>query len=161
MALLSVVGVGESSVTVGTNLFGRGRTRLSVYGGAAGAFNQTYAMLGLGAGYFIANGLEAGVDGEAWFGNSPKIYKVTPQIRYVLYQAAGVKPYVGGFYRRTIYEGLDDLNSYGGRVGVFSPLGGRGYAGVGLVYEKLVNCDTKTYSSCDSTYPEVSFSVGF
>jgi hypothetical protein len=154
-------GVAESAVTAGTSLFGRGRLRLSAYGGAAGALDQTYALLGIGAGYFIANGLEVGVDGEGWFGNDPTIYKVTPQIRYVLYRMERLNPYVGAFYRRTMYEGITDLDSYGARVGAYLPLGGRGYAGFGYVFEKLAECDDRIYSSCSSEYPEISFSIGF
>src|SRR4051794_20711927 len=114
-----------SSVTVGKSLFGRGRVRLSAYGGAASALNETYALVGLGAGYYLLNGLEAGVDGEAWLGATPNFYKVTPQLRYVFYKAERIIPYIGAFYRRTYYESLDDLNSYGGRVGIFTPMGGR------------------------------------
>lgn len=149
------------SVSVGTTLFGAGRFRMSAYGGAATAFDQTYTLLGVGAGYFLMNGLEMGLDGEAWMGNDPSIYKLTPQVRYVFYRFGRLMPYVGGFYRRTYYESYSDLDSYGGRVGVFSSLGGKGYAGFGMVYEKLSNCDDNIYSSCSSTYPEISFSVGF
>ncbi len=151
----------DCSVTAGTSLFGRGHFRLSGYAGAASALNQTYTLVGLGAGYYLLNGVELGMDGEAWFGHDPNIYKLTPQIRYVFYRAERLMPYVGAFYRRTMYEGLSDLNSYGGRAGIFSPLGGKGYAGIGMVYEKLVDCNDNIYSSCSSTYPEISFSIGF
>ena len=72
LALLAIPA--QSSVSIGTTLFGQGRFRLSGYGGVATAFDQTYTLIGLGAGYFIANGLELGVDGEGWFGNDPNIY---------------------------------------------------------------------------------------
>ncbi len=165
LVLVSLVGFAavssQASVTAGKNWFGQGRTRLSIYGGAASNLNQTYGLIGIGAGYFILNGLEAGIDGEVWFGNDPNIYKITPEVRYVFWRMQRIKPYVGGFYRRTIYEHLDDVDSYGGRAGLFTAMGGHAYAGVGMVYERLANCNETKYKSCDSSYPEISFSVGF
>ena len=118
-------------------------------------------VAGVGLGYFVANGLELGLDGEAWVGSSPQIYKVTPGIRYVYSGFERFWPYAGAFYRRTFYEGLDDLNSYGGRYGAYVSVSPNAYAGIGGVYEVLSGCDEKFYSSCTSNYPEVTLSLSF
>jgi hypothetical protein len=118
-------------------------------------------VAGLGVGTFLVNGLEAGLDGEAWVGSSPQVYKITPGLRYVFSGFDRFWPYIGVFYRRTIYEGLGDLNSYGGRYGVYMPLGRNAYAGVGGVYEKLSGCEETTYTSCTSSYPEITLSLSF
>lgn len=149
------------SVTAGTSLFQAHRWRGSFSASSAQGVGETYIVAGLGLGYFIANGLEAGLDGEAWVGSSPQIYKLTPGIRYVYSGFERFWPYVGGFYRRTFYEGLNDLNSYGGRYGAYMALSGNAYAGIGGVYEILAGCDEKSYGSCTSSYPEITLSLSF
>lgn len=129
--------------------------------GSGQGAGDSYIVAGLGVGYFIANGLELGLDGEAWWGTDPQIYKVTPGIRYIYPGFERFWPYVGGFARRTIYQGLDDLSSYGARYGAYMALSGNAYAGFGGVYEKLSECDDTIYDSCTSTYPEITFSLSF
>ncbi len=150
-----------ASVSAGKSLFEAGRWRGSFSVGTGQGTGDTYMVAGLGVGYFLANGLEAGFDGEAWVGSSPQTYKLTPGLRYVYSGFEKFWPYLGAFYRRTIYDGLGDLNSYGGRYGAYMSLGGNAYAGLGGVYEKLLDCNETIYSSCTSTYPEVSFSLSF
>ncbi|MBP9699250.1 MAG: hypothetical protein KBD85_04440 [Elusimicrobia bacterium] len=150
-----------ASVSAGKSLFDAGRWRGSFSVGSGQSAGDTYMVAGLGVGYFIANGLEAGFDGEAWIGASPQTYKLTPGLRYVYSGFEKFWPYVGAFYRRTFYEGWDDLNSYGARYGAYMSLGGNAYAGLGGVYEKLLDCNESVYSSCTSTYPEITFSLSF
>jgi hypothetical protein len=154
-------GVQAGSVTAGTSLFQAHRWRGSFFASSAQGVGQTYLVAGVGLGYYIANGLELGMDGEAWVGSSPQIYKMTPGIRYVYSGFERVWPYLGAFYRRTFYEGLNDLNSYGGRYGAYIPVSRNAYAGVGGVYEVLSGCDDKLYNSCTSSYPEITLSLSF
>src|SRR5438445_9701360 len=43
-----------------------------------GTFNNNdYYILGAGAGYYIYDGLEAGVDGNAWLGSKPHLYEAS------------------------------------------------------------------------------------
>ncbi len=152
---------GESQVGAGAS-FDKGKTRLSLMGGWGQAFDQDYFVIGAGAGYYVLPGLEVGIDGESWVGNSPKIYKVTPEARYIFTQTGtSVFPYLGGFYRRTIYEDLEDADSVGGRVGVYMPLSQRTYFGIGGVFERQLDCNTDIYSHCSVVYPEFAFTVGF
>lgn len=161
VVLLSFAAAAHAQVGMGTELFQRGKSRASATAGYASNFGNDYFVLGVGVGYFLARGLEIGLDGEAWWGEDPNIYKVSPQIRYVILNHPNIKPYVGVFYRRSYYEGFDDLDSGGGRAGVYSRLGRNTFGGVGIVYEKYADCDERIYDSCDTTYPEFSVSVGF
>jgi hypothetical protein len=162
IALLALAGAQAwSQVSAGTNLFAGGRTRLSLTGAYGRANDQNYGVVGLGAGYFLMDGLEAGVDGEAWFGAKPRIYKVSPSLTYVLRDVAEFKPYLGGFYRHTFYEDLADLDSAGGRAGVAMPLGPHAYLTAGLVYESYFHCDKAVYVRCSETYPEFGISFSY
>jgi hypothetical protein len=141
--------------------FTQGSLRGSILGGSGRAFNQTYFVLGGGMGYYLFNGLESGLDFEAWFGNDPRIYKVSPRIRYVIPLTPAINPYVGRFYSRTFIEELDDFDSFGFRGGFFNTIGPNAYVGVGVVYERLLNCEESIYKSCSVVYPEVLLSIGF
>ncbi len=118
-------------ISASKGLFEKGRSRIPVSAGAGSAFQSEYVVLGIGAGYYIANGLELGLNGEAWWGNNPNIYTLSPELRYVVYQLERLKPYVGTFYKRTFYEGYSDLDSYGGRVGVFTQMSSNVSLGIG------------------------------
>jgi hypothetical protein len=142
-------------------VFGSGRTHFVISGGSGYAFNQTYLVLGLGVTYYVIDGLNVGLFAESWTGSDPKMYKVTPSVQYVFYQVPHVKPYVGAFYRRTFTSGLPDINSVGGRAGAYVAAGRNAFLGAGVVYESYIDCNKAVYSSCSSTYPEISFTAAF
>jgi hypothetical protein len=141
--------------------FNRGSLTGSVYLGSGRALDRDYTTLGAGIGYMVADGLMFGVTGEAWFGNDPDIYKFTPEIRYTFTQVQPVKPYVGGFIAHTIYDGLEDRNTYGARGGVYFPFSTNAAFNVGLVYEKVSDCDKAAYRECSQLYPEAGILVSF
>jgi hypothetical protein len=141
--------------------FSSGTKRLSVVIGNGYAFDNSYVIIGVGAGYFIANGLDLGLDFEYWTGSSPSITKVSPRLDYVLNTRSELRPYVGVFYRRTMIEGLKDLDSTGGRAGLYFISGSSVYVGAGVVYESYLDCDTAIYSSCSDTYPEIVIAFSF
>lgn len=141
--------------------FSKGDVRTSIIGGWGHAFNDHYFILGAGAGYYVIDGLETGLELEAWLGGEPGIHKISPEIRYVLHSVPSLKPYAGAFYLRTIIERLDDLDSVGFRVGAFLETGNGSYLGVGVVHEIFLNCDKDVYSSCTETYPEIVFWLSF
>lgn len=141
--------------------FNRGNVSGSLSIGSGRALDNTYTTLGAGLGYMVSDGLMAGIGGEAWFGNDPDIYKITPEVRYTFAQVQPVKPYVGGFFSRTFYDGLEDRNSYGVRGGVYFPFSSNAAASVGLVYEKITNCEEATYRDCSQVYPEAGLLVSF
>jgi hypothetical protein len=142
-------------------VFSQGRTHFVVSGGTGYAFDETYLVLGLGVSYYVIDGLNVGLTIESWSGSDPRLVKVTPSAQYVFHRVPVLKPYVGGFYRRTYVEGRSDLDSFGGRAGVYLEAGRNAYLGVGAVYESYADCSSSVYRSCSSTYPEVSFTVAF
>jgi hypothetical protein len=135
--------------------------RLSVLVGNGYAFDESYLVVGVGFGYYFATGLELGLDYESWSGASPHISKISPAVRYVIPTNSAIRPYVGAFYRRTMIDNYDDLNSAGGRAGLYIVSGQGSYFGVGAVYEKYLSCDTKVYRSCSDAYPELIFAIAF
>jgi len=153
---------GSADVGVGAGTsFGQGRAQLSVFGGSGSAFSQSYFVLGVGASYYVVQGLGLGLNFESWLGNTPGIYKLTPNVQYVFTQIPSVQPYVGVFYRRVFIENFSDLNSVGARAGAYLPIGPNTHFGLGGVYEKYLDCNQSSYHSCDDFYPEISFTVSF
>jgi len=153
-------GFADAGVEAGAS-FGQGRASLSVFGGSGSAFSETYFVLGVGANYYVIQGLGLGLNFESWLGNTPGIYKLTPNVQYVFTLIPSVQPYVGVFYRRVFVDDLSDLNSVGARGGAYLPVGRNTHFGLGGVYEKYLDCNEGSYHSCDDFYPEISFTVSF
>jgi hypothetical protein len=142
--------------------FSKGTTRVSITGGWGRSFNEDYLMLGIGAGRFIANGLNFGVDFEAWMLGDPGVFKISPNVGYVLSSPRRrTKPYVGGFWRRTMVENADDLSSVGGRAGAYFKGAGPLMIGGGAVWENYLDCEEKGYEDCSQVYPEFLISASF
>lgn len=146
----------------GAGPFSQGSIGVSILLGNASVGDKSYLILGAGAGYYLIDGLEIGLEGSTWLLEDPRINTLTPQAKYVLYFVPVIKPYVGTFYSHYfIGGGFDDQNSVGGRVGGYWILGGGGsYLGVGAVYEHFLGCDDAVVS-CDDWYPEVSLGLSF
>lgn len=143
------------------DIFSQGHTRLSIEGGYGTWNSHDYGILGLGAGYYVADGLEAGVDGEAWLGNVPHLYSVSPEMRYTFFQFETYKPYLGGFYKRSVYDRLTPLDSVGGRAGFATMISPHVALSAGVVFEKYFNCDSDRYGTCSQTYPEIGFAFAY
>jgi hypothetical protein len=169
-ALLMILGVSHSvsAASVGTGglstAFSKDSTSISALVGSGRAFNDDYIILGVGAGYYLAKGLELGIDAQYWFSGDPSITKVSPKITYVFTQPKAIKPYVGAFYRRTFYGdykgiSIDDQNSYGYRAGAYLNTSSNVHIGGGIVYEEYTDCNA--LSDCSTTYPEIIFSASF
>ena len=141
--------------------FEKGSRRLSVTAGSGHSFDNSYFVMGLGAGYFVYDGLELGLDVEAWLGSDPDIYKLSPHVKYVLPLEGQLRPYAGGFYRHIFIDDFDDLDSIGVRGGVYFISAQNWFFGAGAVYESYLDCEDDTYSSCDDIYPEITFSLSF
>lgn len=155
-SLTSAASIGTGGISTA---FSRGTTSLAVTAGTGNSFNDNYFVLGLGVGYYVAQGLELGIDAQYWMSGSPTILKISPQIRYVFTQPKVVKPYLGAFYRSSFIDSdtFDDMSSWGARAGVYFNAQGNSHVGLGLVYESYNDCRY----DCTNTYPEVLFSVAF
>jgi hypothetical protein len=158
-ALLPVVLA--STMNIGAAPFDRGSQSLSLVVGSGSSFREDYIIVGGGYGYYLLDGLELGIDAQAWLGGTPKIYKVSPQVKYVFNISPQFKPYAGAFYRRTYTEGLEDLNSIGYRVGLIFMGDSGTYFGAGYVFENYQDCSTTIFNDCSTSYPEIMFSISF
>ena len=141
--------------------FKKGSRRISIAAGSGRTFANDYMIFGLGAGYYVIDGLEFGLDGEAWLGGDPDIYKLSPQVKYVLPVKSHIRPYIGTFYRRIFIDGLDDLDTIGARGGVYFIPNEKWFVGIGAVYESYLNRDDDIHSSSDDIYPEITISFSF
>jgi len=150
-----------ASAQEAAGIFSKGHTHFVVTAGSGYAFNESYLVLGLGVSHYVIDGLNVGLSVESWSGGEPGLYKVTPSVQYVFHQIPRLNPYIGAFYRRTYIDGRPDINSTGGRAGVYLAAGGNAYIGLGAVYESYNDCNKAIYSSCSDTYPEVSFTIAF
>ena len=139
----------------------QGRVSASVTGGAGTAYGDSHTILGLGVGIYVLDGLQLGLDVEAWFGGDRDVYRVSPEARYVLDPGGPWRPYAGGYYRHTFVEDRDDFASVGGRVGVLVETGRNVHLGAGLVYDVMLDCDSEFTSSCTQVYPEFRVSFTF
>jgi hypothetical protein len=141
--------------------FSKGSIRLTLLVGTGSTINEQYMILGGGVGYFLLNGLEVGLDYEAWFLGDPVMHRVSPETKYVFHMVPVIKPYVGVFYRHTfVTGGYDDFEHVGARGGLFIlPRGGGLFVGGGAVYERLLDCEDNSLVDCDAVYPEIFVGV--
>ncbi len=140
--------------------FEQGDMGVSIMLGSGQAFNENYTLVGAGVSYYVVDGLSLGVDAEVWLGGSIAIDKVSPQVQYVFAREEKLKPFIGVFYRRMRIEGLKNLDSAGGRAGVYFSGQGNYYISAGLVHENYFSCDKAVYVSCSDTYPELTITFG-
>jgi hypothetical protein len=160
-AMLATIASAPVAAADVAGVFSQGRTHVAVVGGSGSAFNDSYFVLGIGVSYYLVDGLNIGLSAESWTGGDPGITKLTPSVQYVFYQVPRVSPYLGAFYRRTYIDNLPDLDSVGGRAGVYLAAGRNMYIGVGAVYESYLDCNESLYRDCTDTYPEISFTFVF
>ena len=141
--------------------FSRGSVRLTLLIGTGSTVSDSYLIVGGGPGYFIVDGLEIGLDYEAWIFGDPVMHRLSPETRYVFHMVPVIKPYVGVFYRHTFVTGeFDDYDQVGARGGLYYvPNGGGVYVGGGAVYDRLLDCDDNSFIDCDSVYPEIFFGI--
>lgn len=141
--------------------FSKGNVKTSIAIGGGHSFDDDYFVIGAGVGYYVVDGLEAGLGVDAWLGGDRDIYSVSPELRYVFYDVPKAKPYTGVYYRRTFIEGLDDLDAIGLRGGLYLMRGSGTYLAIGAVYNSYLDCNENVYSTCSEIYPEIVISVVF
>lgn len=142
--------------------FLRNRVRVTALVGFGATNTDDYLILGAGVGYFVVDGLEIGLDYDAWLIGDPVMHRLSPETRYVFHFVEVVKPYIGVFYRHTFVGGYDDFDQIGARGGVyFAPRSGVFFVGGGAVYERLLDCSDGLIIDCDAVYPEVFVGASF
>lgn len=149
----------QCSTRINASAFSEGSVSFDIVAGSGSAFNQNYTVLGVGVGYYVAQGLEVGINLQHWFSSEPAITKVSPQVKFVFSELGDIKPYAGGFYRATFIEGQTEEGSFGFRGGAFFSNSNGANIGAGIVYEEYLDCDKVI--ECSATYPEVHFTFSF
>lgn len=157
--LLTFIFSMQCSMKVNASAFSEGSVSFDIVAGSGSAFNQNYTVLGVGIGYYVAQGLEVGIDLQHWFSSEPAITKVSPQVKFVFSELGDIKPYAGAFYRATFIEDQSEEGSFGFRGGAFFSNSNGANIGAGIVYEEYLDCDKVV--ECSTTYPEVHFSFSF
>jgi hypothetical protein len=159
--LLLFAAAGWTGSSHAQGIFDQGRVSGTLTIGSGQALGDTYTTVGAGIGYMMAEGLMAGISGELWMGDGPDIQKITPEIRYTFTRVDRVKPYVGGFFTRTFYDGYEDTDSWGAKAGIYLPLSANVAMNFGAVYEQVMDCEESVYRDCSQLYPEVGVLVSF
>ncbi len=141
-------------------MFSQGQTHYLLEVGSGTAYNNSYLILGVGAHYYVVDGLALGLSYENWSGGTPGISQITPSVQYVFFAASSVKPYVGVFFRHTAVSGQSGFNSAGVRGGAYLHASGHTAIGVGVVAENYMNCQ-RAFGPCSQAYPEISVIFSF
>jgi hypothetical protein len=141
--------------------FDQGRTSASLLISPGQQLDRNYTVLGGRFGHYFVRDFEASVAIEAWRGNDPAIYKIVPELRYVYSRAGAAKPYGGIFISRALYSGLPDRYTYGAKGGVYFTLNASAHLGLGITYERIEACDSRTYIKCRQLYPELGLHFVF
>ena len=161
LLLLLTLGFRSESVVAQSALFDQGAKRVSFILGSGSSFGNDYTVLGLGAGYYAVDGLELGLNVQAWLGDDPSIYQITPEARYTFQVTDRLAPYAGVLYRETIVEDRDDTSAYGAKAGLNIITGRNSYIGVGVVSIRYNDCRESVLVRCSETYPELAFLFSF
>lgn len=161
MVLAGTEAAAAPSLRGESNRFGEGNARFSLFVGSGTAFGETYRIVGAGAGYFVKDNVELGLEGEAWQGHDPRITRLSTLLTYIFPTGTKARPYAGAFFRRTLIERYRDLNDGGVRAGAVFLYGRSAYLGAGVVYERHLTCDRAVYDSCWDNYLEMLVAVIF
>ncbi len=157
-AILAVMLVAPSTPA---HAFEQGASSISLSLGAGQQLDRDYTVIAGRYGYYFVREFEGSVAFEAWRGNDPQIYKIIPELRYVYSRAFPIKPYLAIFVSRTLYQGLSDRNTYGGKLGAYFTINPNAHLGIGGVYERIENCNADVYRDCRQVYSEVSLHFTF
>jgi hypothetical protein len=162
LSLAALLGALVLSMPPAAQAFGRGETSVALSLGSGQQLGRDYTVVNGRYGYFFVNEFEASLAFETWRGNSPDLYKIIPELRYVYSAARPLKPYAALFVSRTFYSSsVPDHNSFGAKAGAYYSLNANAHVGFGLVYERLESCDAAIYRDCQRAYPEVTLGFTF
>ncbi|MFW2373152.1 MAG: hypothetical protein ACN4GM_08525 [Gammaproteobacteria bacterium] len=150
---------GLCSILISSNVFAgpfnQGSSRVSLALASGQFLREDYLIIGVGGGYYFADGFEIGLDADVWFGGDPSIYEITPTLQYV-FQTPSISPYLGVFYSHSYISDYSDSESIGYRMGIYIPTGDRAYFGFGVVNSEFQDCTDTAINDCSDTYTELS-----
>lgn len=157
-----LLGILMMAMAHGVQAFEKGESSVALSIGSGQQLGRDYTVINGRYGYFFVKEFEASMALELWRGNSPEIYKIIPELRYIYSAPQTVKPYAALFVGFTNFSGaVADRTTYGAKAGVYLKLNPSAYLGLGLVHERIESCDSATYSNCQYTHPEVSLNFTF
>jgi len=154
----TVLGLGVAASLLNAGVFDAGTKNVAVTVGSGTGFDTTYTIVGVGAGYFAANGLAVGIGYRGWFGGYPTMNEIDLPVTYYVPLRTQIRPYAGGFYRHTfISGGYSDYDTFGARAGIAYEKG-NGYVSAGWVQEwySIANGDDSSRG-----YPEIAAGISF
>ena len=148
--------LGIASTSAAAEPYRQGSLRVSAGIGYSSGVTDDYWTFGGGAGYYVVDGLELGLDVNTWLGADPKVTTLTPSATFTFFMVPQAKPYVGTFFRHWFVSSpFDDINSWGARAGLRLPAG-PAVISAGVIYERQFACDG---NDCEDIAPE--FGLGF
>ncbi len=140
-------------------IFSIGHKNFGFSVGSSSGYGNTYTVVGVNANYFVAEGLSLGLGYQGWFGEDPKINQISMPLTYYVPLESSFSPYVGVIYRRTfIDKPYEDLNTYGGRIGVTLLTGANSFLSIGWIQEYYDNSSNENNSR---GYPEINAGFSF
>ena len=153
MLLGTAVARGDDSSSEGPS----GHWRLAVTAGVGSANHNTYFLIGGMVGYEMALGFTPNLQGLAWTGSTPSMFKLSPGLTWYA-PLPLIRPYVGAFYSHWfVGSGFPDQDAIGLRGGLQLASAGPATIDAGVAYEHLLSCSV----DCDSWWPEISAAVRF
>ncbi len=133
--------------------FDQGKMNLSLNASQSGS----NTLLGIGANFFIANGLTVGAEYRGTFGSNISRNEVNIPVNFYVPLPGPIRPYIGGFYRVSVDNDSDnDYDVYGGRIGI-STIQGRGYLNAGYVQE----WSSRGGETVSNGRPEITAGISF
>ncbi len=148
-----------SQAIYASGIFSVGHKNFSFSIGSSSGYGNTYTVVGINGNYFVTDNLSLGLGYQGWFGKDPKINEISIPLTYYIPLESSFSPYIGAIYRHTfIDKPYEDLNIYGGRIGVALHSGANSFISIGWVQEYY---DNTSGGDNSRGYPEISAGFSF
>ncbi len=138
-------------------LFTAGQKNFGFSLGSSTGFGNDYTVAGAHLNYFIQDNFSIGIGYLGYFGDDPKIHKISVPLTYYYPVSVTHYPYAGVFYEHTfISDPYEDYDVYGVRLGLAMRIGPSSYISAGWVQE-YTDIDTRN----DKWDGHAEVSIGF
>ncbi len=147
-----------TAMAVHADVYQKGTASMALTVGGGTAYNNSYTIVGVGANYFVLEGLSIGLGYRGWFGPTPTLNEIDVPVTYYVPLRSNLRPYGGAFYRYTFVGGdYSNFNTYGVRAGL-SFVKGNGYIAAGWVQEWYGEEGSNVGTN---GYPEITAGISF